>query len=204
MEIIKEIIIFLCGIVGGYFTHLFQIRSDKSKLVRERFLNEIVKIEEFIQLIDDIYFISKKLALLEQNGLRINQQLENAEKLFGLLRNEYEKKKKNHNKREANELLIQSQELQKSLEKMLSDLEENKTQLIGLELINTSQREEIEKHDFVVSAVMIDPSGKLTLLLVELLKMVSTKGLNPIYDTKDIQIKVKIKKLLNEKILKGQ
>jgi len=227
LEILKIVTPLIFGIVLGYLGYRYQINHGKVISKRERLLEHIVKIEQVLSVVNDLEYTKYRVNVIAQEIDRLgnrNQELSelidaDGEKIksnqkktddfikMGERIKGQEKIKKEfieHNKNtifEMNSIMAHLNECNKELEANMLALEKNVAELATYEGKQENLIKTIFQLDIDAVSSIVDPSGKLSSMMGELILMLDFKSKST--HDEQINLHIKIKSLLDKKISRG-
>ena len=221
MELLIGLLSFLFGIVLGYLGHRYQIIQGKVSIQRERFLVNISKIEELLNATLELEYATRQHNNLNREIVELKKRYQlTGEELVGTekIANEYKRLSSKDSKKQSNlpterrKIASEKQELLKRLREKQVEMAIDQKRLSELKNILSEEKVNLQKFrknlwtsDIDTRCKLIDPSGKLSNLLVELFEiddkwLIAKDSEDDNYLHQSTNVRYKIRQLLNQKI----
>lgn len=200
------------GFFLGLLTHNLNVKRENISTTRERLLKNIVKVEDFVDLIVEFSYIGNSICEIDEalsiiksscdvirdEQSKINDEQEFIGKELQKITDHEQIEFYNSRLEHLHDRLVN---IQGELEKNELYLKLKSGELDEIREMNNKHKKRIMSDDIITTAYLIDRSGNLHDSINRLMDIYSNPSSNSVYGIKVLELRRKINEILNNKIM---
>lgn len=211
--VIPVIITGIVGFILGYFSHKYKIIGDNISVKRDRLLNNIVKVEDFLSMLSEDSFLRADMERAEEliDSLQLNIETTNKEMahqreelklIMNEIQNGTSREKKKFLTEKLDNLRLRSAETNESIKTNMKRIKDLGLDIVRIKAILTDHHDRMIKDDIGSTIYIIDPTNQIAGSVKELQDISMDEKRHFFSDARVFELKGKINTFFNDQISK--